>query len=148
MFPFSDGPPLGLSTFTPAQPALPRYEAAPIKPLMTISSVFPFELFPSQVLVNEHKITIILKPFFLSHIVHSILIASIKDLKIESNMFFATFIIIPDGNPGDPVVVKYLRKKEALYAQEIIQNFMIKTNEKKGERNHTSNEYQTQQNWN
>src|SRR5687767_10553618 len=93
--------------------------------LLKIQTVWPFDLFPDDVAIDESKINIVQREFFASEIVHSIPISSIKDIELECSVFFATLHVVPDGYPQKEVVVPYLKKNEALRARRIIQGLIV-----------------------
>lgn len=94
-------------------------------PLLKIQAVFPFDFFPDEIIVDSAKVNIVQRDFFMSEDIHSILIDMIKDVALESGPLFATLKIVPDGYPGQPLSVRYLKKDEALRARRIIQGLMV-----------------------
>lgn len=93
--------------------------------LLKISAVFPFDLFPDELIIDECKVSIICREFFFSEDIHSINIEMIKDVDVETGPFFAKLQIVPDGYPGHPLLVRFLRKKDANLARSIIQGLMV-----------------------
>ena len=97
--------------------------------LLKISAVWPFDFFPNEVVVDENKVNIICREFFFSEDIHSISVFNIKDISLETNIFFATLKLVPDGYPGEPLIVKFLKKGEAIRLRKIIQG-LIETSKK------------------
>jgi hypothetical protein len=95
------------------------------KVLLKISTVFPFDLFPNDIIVDENKVNIIKREFFWSEQIHSIMIREINDVIVESNPFFATLIILDEGYREQEIRVNYLWKSEAMKARRIIQGLMV-----------------------
>ncbi len=95
------------------------------KVLLKISSVFPFDFFPDEVTIDECKVNIVFHDFFLSEDIHSITIDMIKDIEIEAGPIFATMKIVPDGYPGQPLTVRFLKKGDAIKIRRIIQGLMV-----------------------
>ena len=95
------------------------------KILFKTSSVFPFDLFPDEITIDECKINIVFHEFFLSEDIHSITIDMIKDVKVEHGPFFASLKIVPDGYPGQPLEVRYLKKEDAIKARRIVQGLIV-----------------------
>jgi len=95
------------------------------KVLFKASSVFPFDLFPDEITIDECKINIVFHEFFLSEDIHSITIDMIKDVKVEHGPFFASLKIVPDGYPGQPLEVRYLKKEDAIKARRIVQGLIV-----------------------
>lgn len=92
--------------------------------LFKAESVFPFDLFPDTIVIDETKVSIIYKSFFLTEIVHTILIKKIMDVRVESSLLFATLIFIPFVNFESPIEVRYLKKAAAHSARRLIQGII------------------------
>ena len=93
--------------------------------LFRCRTVFPFDFFPDTVIVDKTKVNFIIKEFFLSEIVHSIMIKNIKDIQVETSAFFAKIVIIPDVYLGQAITVSYLSKSGAQEARRVIQGLML-----------------------
>lgn len=93
--------------------------------LLKTSSIFPFDLFPDEITIDETKVSIVYHEFFFSDEVHSITIDMIKDIDVETGPLFATLKIVPDGYPGRPMELRFLKKKDAIKARQIIQGLII-----------------------
>lgn len=93
--------------------------------LFKASTVFPFELFPTTLIIDENKVTIFYREFFWSERIHSIMIRDIKDVIVETSLFFATLIIIDDAFKDDPVRIHYLWKKQAMHARKLVQGLIV-----------------------
>lgn len=81
--------------------------------LIKISAVFPLDLFPNQIVVDENHVNVINRRFFKEEYVNSILIKDIYEVIITSGPFFANMEIRIKGMITKPIVVSYLWKKEA-----------------------------------
>lgn len=97
--------------------------------LFRAASVFPFEFFPDEIMIDVGKVSIVERIFFFSECFHSIAINSIKDIAIETSILFATLNIVPDGYPNNPLTIKYLKKGDAIKARKIIQGLLIASKE-------------------
>lgn len=93
--------------------------------LFRAKTVFPFDFFPDSVIIDENKVNIIHGMFFLSDEVQSILIHHIKDVIVDSAVFFATLKILPDGYGENWVDVSYLWKNDATRARRIISGLLV-----------------------
>ncbi len=93
--------------------------------LLRIRALFPFDLFPDEVIIDECKVSVVFHEFFFSEDIHSINIEMIRDVDIETGPFFAKLQIVPDGYPSKPLVVRYLKKRDAIRARSIIQGLMV-----------------------
>lgn len=107
--------------------------------LLRISSVFPFDLFPDKLIIDETKVSIIHWDFIGTEHIHSIFIEDITDVTLDTTLFFATLRITESNNPRFPrkFAIKYLKKSEALCARRIIQGML--SAERKGIDIHTDN---------
>lgn len=97
--------------------------------LLKISAVFPFDFCPDEIIIDENKVNLVIREFFFSAQTHSIMIKMIKDVAIECSPFFATFKLVPDGYPGEPIVIRFLKKNDATRARAIILGLMVSLKE-------------------
>ncbi len=95
--------------------------------LLKIRSVFPLDLFPSTLIIDTTKITVITKAFFASETVRTILLKEVTDVSVETNLFFARLLFTYSHNPIRPMdlSVGNFKKNEALKAKDIIQGVMV-----------------------
>jgi hypothetical protein len=97
--------------------------------LLSISShAFPFDLFPDTVNVEEGRITIITRTFFLSSRVHSIDIKDVSNIFVNVAPLFAQLVIISKTFEENEIRIKNLRKDEAVFARRIIEGLRIFAN--------------------
>ena len=94
------------------------------EPLLRIQTVFPFVLFPNEIVVDVDKVSIIYRDFFASKQVHSVLVKDISDVVVETGPFFATLRIVDVGYVENSIDVTYLKKSEGRQARETIQGLM------------------------
>ncbi len=76
-------------------------------PLISISSVFPFMLFPTKLSVEPTKINITHKEFIASEGIQSINIKNVSDVIVQTNPFFASIKIIDLGFIANNVQIKW-----------------------------------------
>lgn len=94
--------------------------------LTTISSHrFPFDLFPDTINIEEGRITIISRNFFMSSQVHSVDIKDISNIFINMAPFFAQLVIVSKTFTENDIRIKNLRKEEAVYARRVIEGLRI-----------------------
>lgn len=116
---------VGVSTSGPSPPLqdeqkLNKLVIGSSQVFLKISSVFPFDFFPDDLTIDDNKVSFIIREFFFSEDIYSIIIKSIKDVEIECGPFFATLKIVPEWFPGKIVQVNYLKKSEAIEARRLI----------------------------
>ena len=97
--------------------------------LLSISShAFPFDLFPDTINVEEGRITIITRTFFLSSRVHSVDIKNVSNIFVNIAPFFAQLVIISKTFEENEIRIRNLRKDEAVFARRIIEGLRIFVN--------------------
>lgn len=90
--------------------------------LVTISTHrFPFDFFPDTLNVEEGRLTIINRNFFLSSAVHSVDIKDISNIFVNTAPFFAQLVIISKTFTKNEIRIKYLWKDEAVLVRRIIE---------------------------
>jgi len=93
--------------------------------LMTLSTVFPFKIFPTHITIEKTKVNIKETLFFASSNIQSIMIGDISSCETESNLFFGLIKLVTRIPNSPPVIINYLPKEEALKARRIIQGLMV-----------------------
>ncbi|MCX6706359.1 MAG: hypothetical protein NTV24_04660 [Candidatus Woesebacteria bacterium] len=97
--------------------------------LTTISThKFPIDLFPDTINIEEGRITVIARNFFLSSQVHSVDIKDISNVFINMAPFFAQLVIVSKTFIKNEIRIKNLRKREAVFARRIIEGLRIFVN--------------------
>ena len=93
--------------------------------LLTISTVFPFTLFPDKLIITESKINLISQIFFFSKQVRSVLIKDIATVQAETSLLFGKLSIIDKNSKAPPTILTFLKNKDALEARRIIQGLIL-----------------------
>jgi len=93
--------------------------------LLKIHTVFPFDLFTDELVVDENKITFIYRDFPGTERVHIIMVKNITDVIVDTNPFFATLKIVDQGYKENIVGMEFLRRTDAFEAQKIIQGLVV-----------------------
>lgn len=88
--------------------------------LFQTKSVFPFDFFPNEIVIDENKVDLIYGLFFFSREVFSISIKNINSAGSSSNLFFGELSIELEGYNENPKPIKYLWRKDAIKARRII----------------------------
>ncbi len=97
--------------------------------LVSISShSFPFDIFPDTINIEEGRITIITRTFFLSSRVHSVDIKDVSNIFVNVAPFFAQLVIISKTFEENEIRINNLRKDEAIFARRIIEGLRIFVN--------------------
>jgi hypothetical protein len=98
--------------------------------LASVTSVFPFDFFPNTVNVEEGRITVIVRNFFLSSQVHSVDIKDISNVFIDLAPFFAQLVIVSKTFARNQVKINFLKKSEAIFARRMIEGLRVFENKK------------------
>lgn len=93
--------------------------------LYRISTVFPFDMFPDEVIIDVDKVSIITGVFFFSKRIHSVFIQDITDVFVDSSFLFATLEIVDSGFVENSIKIKPLGRNEAIRARKIIQGLIV-----------------------
>jgi len=92
--------------------------------IVSISSMFPWDIFPSTINVEETRITVIKRQLFSSQ-VHSVDIKSISNVFIDTSLFFTTLTIISSTFEANKIKIMRLRKKQAILVRRAIEGLRL-----------------------
>jgi hypothetical protein len=92
--------------------------------LLRISSVFPLDLFPSSIIVEETRLTIIHRQLFSSQ-AYSVDIKNISNVFIDTGILFSQLTIVSDTFVENQIVIDKLWKKEAIFIRRIIEGLRM-----------------------
>lgn len=92
--------------------------------LAVIETVFPFKFFPTTIIVDLQKVSIINTLFFFSKQRVSIPISEIFVIECDTNLFFATLRIKDKRFEQLPTQIDFLPKEQAKEIHTIIQGLM------------------------
>jgi hypothetical protein len=92
--------------------------------LLRASSVFPLDLFPSSIIVEETRLTIIHRQLFASQ-AYSVDIKNISNVFIDTGILFSQLIIVSDTFAKNQVILNKLWKKEAIFIRRIIEGLRM-----------------------
>ncbi len=93
--------------------------------LLTITSTFPFDLFPDTLRIDITQIHITIKEFFKSQRIHSIAIQDISDVFVDTSPWYASLRIAYKGLIEKSIKISFLKRNDALKAKKIIHGLMI-----------------------
>jgi len=88
--------------------------------IISVSSAFPWNIFPSTIDVEESRVTFILRQFMTCQ-THSVDIKDISNVFIESSFFFATLQIVSRTYIQNDIKINYLYKEKAKRVKMIIE---------------------------
>lgn len=99
------------------------------KILFRTSAVFPFDLFPDEVVVDPYQVNIIHRSFFGNERIHGAAIKDIEDVFVDTGPLFAALRIVDKGYVENVITIKYLPRKDAIKARRIIQGLVLASKE-------------------
>lgn len=99
--------------------------------LLSVSTVFPFTLFPDTITIDREKISIAHRLFFKVSEVMSVRIEDILNITANVGPFFGSVKISTRFFYSDkPYEVNYFRRNDALRIKRIMQGYIIATQKK------------------
>lgn len=90
-----------------------------------IKTIFPFVLFPDEIIVDEEKVSIIIGNFYQSGYLRSVMIKDISNVSINTSMFFSSCTIVDRNYVEDELVIRFLRRNEAFKMRRILMGLII-----------------------
>lgn len=92
--------------------------------IISVSSTFPWNLFPNTIDVEESRVTFNFHQF-MSFQSHSVDIKDISNVFIESGFFFATLQVVSRTFIQNEIKIDFLSKKKAMQVRKIIEGLRI-----------------------
>lgn len=93
--------------------------------LLRVYSVFPFDLFPDELTIDENSVDVVHKDFIGIQRARSIAIFDIADVTVETGPLLANLKIVGGPHLRDPMIIEHLRKSDAIRARETIQGLVL-----------------------
>lgn len=104
--------------------------------VMRAKTVFPFDLFPDDIIIDTTKVTIVKKQMFATEHVMTIPLKDLSDIHVQTALFLASITIkyMPhSSNPGmlEPVEARVvnLRRQDAIRAKNILKGILVAQSE-------------------
>ncbi len=93
--------------------------------LFKTKTVFPFDFFPSDFIIDVTKVTVVTRRFFMSGYTQSIHIKDIMDVIVESGPFFSSLTILDLGYlQQNKLYVKHMKRSDAILARKLIEGLI------------------------
>lgn len=83
-------------------------------------NIFPFDFFPDEIVIDENKIDVIARIFFMSQQVYSIPYTYVTGATSSVGLFFGSLSIEIQGFEENPPMLKWLGRQDAIKARRII----------------------------
>jgi hypothetical protein len=109
------------------RPPVPPEAIAQDRELMRIKGIFPFDLFPDELIIAEQSISV-KRNYLISSNTETMLIKDIGLVTINDGIFFASLIISYKA-PNDDVRIKTLWPSDAYRAKSFLEKLVIKYNQ-------------------
>ncbi len=95
-------------------------------PLFAVKSIFPFQLFPDELLVYKDKVTLITRLGPGMEKIRHLHLKEIAQLEADCGPIFGHLHIIPKLRTEETMLIDRLSRKQALEAREFIENLIDK----------------------
>lgn len=92
--------------------------------VLSIKTVFPWDLFPTTIRIQENKVSFIYHQLLTSQ-EQDVDIKDISNTHIDKSFLFARLKVISNTFANEPVIIDHLRKKDAVQARMIIQGLQL-----------------------
>ncbi len=95
------------------------------KALFTCSTVFPFSIFPTTLIVDRNKVTVREYFFFGSRQLQTFLIQDVMNILVAESLLFASIQLVHSRFPDEKIDIHNLTKADARKFRLIVQGLMV-----------------------
>lgn len=95
--------------------------------IQKIKAVFPFQLFPDELLVFKHKLTLITRLGPGMGLERDMLLRDVAMIEADCGPIFGQLVVTPKLRTEEPMIITRLFRKEAIKAREIIEEILEKS---------------------
>lgn len=92
--------------------------------LLRVSSIFPWDLFPSSIIAEETRLTIIHRQFYSSQL-YSVDIKNISNIFINTGILFAQLVIVSNTFAQNQIIINRLWKRDAILMRRVIEGLRM-----------------------
>lgn len=93
--------------------------------LLHAKTIFPFDFFTSDLIIDITKVTLVSRRFFLSGYTQSIHVRDIMDVIVSTGPFLSSLTVLDLGYlQRNKLYVKHLKRSDALHARQIIEGLI------------------------
>ncbi len=93
--------------------------------LFTFSTVFPFDFFPDDVVLDRFKINIVKRDFFFTERIVTIPLSDMLSVKVNKGPFFSQVVIGDMSTSTNKVKLTFVRNQDAEKFREIVQGIVV-----------------------
>lgn len=94
--------------------------------ILKIKSVFPFELFPDELIIKKDKVTLVNRTLPGTSMVRDMHIHDIAQAEADCGPIFGHLHVYPNLRTEQPLLIERLLRKDALAAREIIEDLITR----------------------
>lgn len=98
-----------------------------------VKSMFPFQLFPDELIITKEKVTLLNNVLPGMRVVLDLPIEDVAQVEADCGPVFAELYVYPRLRNQETLHITRLSRKEALAAQRIIESMIKKTTDQRGE---------------
>jgi hypothetical protein len=98
--------------------------------ILKISTVFPFDFFPNDIIVSENQIDVVIREFFFSEHIETVLLSQIEQVSVETSLLFGSLTISILKPQSVSIVIPYFWRADAILARRIVYGLMAAAKEK------------------
>ncbi len=93
--------------------------------LYRAKTVFPFRIFPTEIIITENSVEIVSYTFFYTKQVFPMLIKDIKNVQASTDMFFSSLTFELSGYETNPPDVSFLPRNAGILIKRIIKGLLV-----------------------
>lgn len=122
-----DDQPSGSPTATPEETLekLEQVKNTENRTLYHAKTVFPFKIFPTEIVVTENSVDIVSYYFFFAKQTFPMLLKDIKNVQASTDIFFSSLKFELSGYETNPPEIKFLPSGSAVQIKRIITGLLV-----------------------
>jgi hypothetical protein len=93
--------------------------------LLSVRTAFPFMLFADTLKIDKQKLTVVHNKFLRSSQTSSIRLKDLRNVQTVLGPIFGSIILTSQHFLNNTQTLNFLRRKDAIYAQRLLQGFMV-----------------------
>jgi hypothetical protein len=94
--------------------------------ILIIKSIFPFELFPDELIIRKERVTLINRTLPRVTMVRDMHMHDIAQAEADCGPVFGHLHVYPKLRTEEPLLIERVKRKDVLKAREIIESFIVR----------------------
>lgn len=94
--------------------------------ILIIKSVFPFELFPDELIIKKDRVTLINRTLPRVNMIRDMHMHDIAQAEADCGPIFGHLHVYPKLRTEEPLLIERVKRKDVLRAREIIESFIVR----------------------